>query len=95
MPQLHTRLTRLEQSRPAKGCAALDLLAPDQATLDAMAAAYADALTSPGPVWSEATFAAFQTRIERMQANGLGLDSLSDCDLALIVAAGDAARGRA
>ena len=94
MPQLGPRLTRLEQSRPAQR-AGLDLSQLDQATLDAMAAAYADALTCDEPDWTDPTLSGLVARIERMQAQGLGLNDLSDRDLELIVTVGNVARGRA
>jgi len=91
---LRARLAKLERNRPADG-AGLDMLQLDQAKLDAMAKAYADALTSPGPDWNDATFAGLLTRIEKMQAQGLGVDHLTDGELELIVAVGDMARGQA
>jgi hypothetical protein len=91
---LCSRLSKLEQSRPAKR-AGLDLSRIDQTTLDAMAAAYADALTCPEPDWTDPTLSGLLARIERMQAAGLGLNDLSDRDLDLIMTAGDAIRGRA
>lgn len=94
MPRLGPRLTRLEQTRPGKA-AGLDLSKLDQPTLDAMAAAYAETLTCEDPDWTDPTLAGLLARMERIQADGLGLDHLSDGQLELIVAAGDAMRARA
>lgn len=91
---LRARLAKLERNRPADG-AGLDISQLDQATLDAMAKAFAYALTSPGPDWCDVTFAGLLARIEKMQAQGMGIDYLTDSELELIVAAGDVARGRA
>ena len=91
---LRARLAKLERNRPAGG-AGLDISQLDQATLDAMAKAYADALTSPGPDWCDVTFAGLLARIEKMQAQGMGIDHLTDGELELIVVAGDMARGQA
>jgi hypothetical protein len=88
---LRARLAKLERKRPAPGADVLEL---DQATLDAMAKAYADALTKPGPDLLDASFSDLIGRIEKMQAQGLGIDYLTDGELELIVAAGDIARGR-
>jgi hypothetical protein len=95
MAQIGARISRLEQSRPAQRAGLLDMSQLDQATLDAMAQAYADALTAPAPDWTDATLSGLVDRIERMQAQGLAINDLSDRDLELIVAAGDAARGQA
>ena len=94
MVSISARVSRLEQTRPAHG-AGLDISQLDQATLDAMAKAYAEALTCPGPDWCDATFAGLLARIERVQAQGLGIDHLTDGELELIVAAGDMAQGQA
>lgn len=91
---LRARLARLERNRPAGG-AGLDMSHLDQATLDAMAKAYAETLTSPGPDWNDATFAGLLAHIETKKAQGLGVADLTDGELELIVAAGDMARGQA
>lgn len=90
---LRDRLSKLEQSRPAHG-AALDMSQLDQATLDAFAKAYAETLTGPGPDLTDASFAGLLARIERMQAQGLEINHLTDGELELIVAAGDVVRGQ-
>lgn len=91
---LRKRLTRLELTRPADGAAVnLSHLAPG--TLQAMAKAYAEALTSPGPYWCDGTFAGLLARIEKMQADGMGPEHLADGELELLVAARDMARGQA
>jgi len=95
MPQLHTRLTRLEQTRAALPSAGLDLSQLDQSFLDAMAAAYAATLDRPESDWTEADLVALLDHAARLQASGRGLGELTDGELQVIVAAGDAARGRA
>lgn len=91
---LRTRLAKLERNRPANG-AGLDISQLDQATLDAMVKSYADALASPSPDWCDVTFAGLLARIEKMQAQSMGIDYLTDGERELIVAAGNMARGQA
>lgn len=95
MARIGPRISRLEHSRTAQRAGVLDMSHLDQATLDAMAQAYADSLTEPGPELSEASHAGLVARLDQMAAQGSGLGNLSDRDLELIVAAGDMVRGQA
>lgn len=95
MARIGPRISRLEQSRTAQRSGFLDMSQLDQATLDAMAQAYANSLTEPGPDWSKASYAGLLARLDRMAAQGLGLNDVCDRDLELIVVAGNMARGQA
>ena len=90
MPQLGPRIARLEKSRPAGG-AVWDMSQLDQATLDAMAEAYAASLRAP----SDPSLVDLLNRVALIKAKERGLGDLATSELEAIVAWGDVAQGRA
>jgi len=90
---LRNRLAKLERNRPAH-LAALEMSRLDQATLDAMAKAFADALTNPGPDLSDVSLSGVLARIEKMEGQDRSFCDLSQQEIDLLNAAADVERGQ-